>query len=248
MAFERAASSVRLIARNTARFDDIRDLGRRVELLDTLWWPSDNTANAGDMLLWQTVRQVPEDPPPVVPFLVATTLRYKRVNRLYRRAEDSQELLPTPALVLADGVAFTPFIEPGGESATRVNAQRISERLFLFAGEQRQGGAGAGGGGDASPSPSSAASPAAIPVLGREDSLSAVAVYQNPRRGDTSSDPFDRFQDSWAVVSPPTVFPVIYTVTHATGRWRGATNVVVGYVATRYEQPWEISVVRGMRE
>lgn len=214
-----AAGNVRTIAEYTRRTDDIRDLGRRIELLDLMWWPSNNTNHAGDMLL-----SVSADPDSGKP----NTMRYRRVNDLYRESSASS-MEPSGELIFTEGTIFVPNIEPEVNfSPERVNAQRISERLHIL-GNPRQGSA-------------------ASQVFGTEDSIIAAAAFHNPRRIFPVLQPFDPMVDSFDAARPPAVLPVVYTVLHATGRWKGATNVIVGYVADAYGLPREVAVVRGMRE
>lgn len=231
-AYERVRPVLKQIANTYPRTTDVRNPGARFEVIDVLWWPSDAKDFAGDMLIWRGF----ETPPTSVPI----SLRYKRVCPLYRAVDNSDTYARSDELVYIDGVILRPNIT----DATIRNAMSFYNETLELVG--------------AEPEPDAAAPPdSTTPVYGRAPSLRATATFPYTLGsfafgGNVFRDPFNVFRDTFNIqIDNPQVKPVVFTVRHATGRWAGATNVIVGYVG-HSDEPLqlmrEIAVVRGLKE
>jgi hypothetical protein len=229
-AFERVRPLLDQIANWSSRTTDIRTPGARVEVMDVLWWPSNRTTFAGDMLLWRGFA----DPPTTTPI----SLRYKRVCPLYRAQPGSSPTAyaPSDELVFIDGVILR---NNGPTSTIRNLFSFYNETLEIVGAEPEQD------------------DPDAPPVFGRAPTIRATAIFPySPasflNNANIFRDPFNVFRDTAGLQQGnPGVQPVVYQVRHATGLWTGATNVVVGYVGhttNALELMREISIVRGMKE
>lgn len=235
--YERVRPVLDQIANWYPRTTDIRTPGARVEVLDVLWWPSNTSSFAGDMLIWRGF----DDPPATTPI----SLRYKRVCPLYRADPGSSPTTYTRSseLIYTDGV----ILRNAGTNATVRNLISFYNETLEIIGPE--------------PPPAADLPPDAPPVFGRAPTIRATAIfpYTLPSftpypSGNVFRDPFNVFRDTVALQARnPGVQPVVYTVRSATGPWAGATNIVVGYVGhsnvfSPLELIREVAIVRGMKE
>jgi hypothetical protein len=223
MAFHAAREIIDGIAWRNPVYGDVRDLGEFADLLEVLWWVSDNGDNAGQQMIARGRRGADPEGDPV-------TLRYRRLCPLWhlRREDDgngedpaapfldpydrSMDAGPPPddspfvysgARILVDGT----FIAPLNKTAEEIVISRVARPP------------------DGSPAVGNAA-----------DVLRAYSVFDSEP---SPTSPFD-----W-----PAGKTILYAVTHGTGRWRYASNVVVrfGPSAGSNAPPREVLIIRGSR-
>jgi hypothetical protein len=228
MAFHTTRELIDGLAYRNPIFADVRDIGDVAELLEVLWWLSDDGEdNAGQQLIWRGRQGGAPIDDPTAP---VTTLRYRRLCPLWHlRREGEEEAAPPPApepsalppydlsmgpeppapyvysgaRILVDGTHF-PAV---GKTAEEIVISRVAR-----------------------PPPGS-------PVVGNAaDSLRAAAVY------DDTPSPTAPFEQ-------PEGKTILYTVVAAHGRWNNATNVIVqfGPPFAGRQAPREVIILRGAR-
>jgi hypothetical protein len=223
MAFQTTRAIVDGIAYRNPVYGDVRDFGDFAELLEVLWWLSDNDANAGQQMIARGRANADPDGTPI-------TLRYRRLCPLFHlKREDTQDAAddiaspyldrfdrsmdagpPPPespfvysgARLMIDGT----YLRPLNKSAEEIVISRIARP------------------------------PAGSPAVGNAaDMLRGHAVYDSQPASDS---PFDQ----------PNGKIILYAVIYGTGRWRNATNVIVRYGPSGITvPPREVIIVRGAR-
>jgi hypothetical protein len=219
-AFHLTRSLIDSIAARNPIFGDVRDIGQAADLLEVLWWRSED---AGQQMVW---RARPESDP------AGATLsrRYRILFPLWHLRREpgdpalaEETLLPDRDLSMDAGPPpppDSPFVYSGariqfdgahfpgiGKTAEEISISRVARP------------------------------PDGSPALGNAaDTLRAAAIYD---AAPTSASPLDQ--------PPGTV--VLYAVTQASGRWSNATNVVVRFtpIVAGMPGPREVSIIRGCR-
>jgi hypothetical protein len=225
MSFYATRPTLDSVAVRNPIFGDVREFGEQSELLEILWWLSDNEENAGQQMVAQGRQGLVPDGSPV-------TLRYRRLCPLWHlRREEGEGQEPPPA---SSGPPVDPFDRsmdagpPPEDSPFVYSGARIMINGTYFSPLDKTA--------EEIVISRIARPPDGSPAVGNAaDLLRACCTYDSEP---APASPFDQ----------PNGKTILFAVTHATGRWSHATNVIVRIGPAGFTvPPREVIIVRGAR-